>query len=361
MKKILFIFTNTRVAEKIIPVIPLLAHEAELYGIMIGEFSLETPWPGDVDERQRFIDTYQHYFKDLRTGPGVRAHGASLNNSLAHWLDELEQMDLVILDDNREMPEYQLPMLYERCKALGIRVIGNSHGNQDLNSMLRHLGAKKSFDSLFVFGDREQKLLKPMDIDAYAAGIPANDKLKDLLHRRGQYMLVITNFLGNRYSPFMMNFDEKWRDAILKIAPKGDVVIKQKTRLDDPMLQRNIEYIKNLLPKAKVISNTDDLDGIVADAAMVISADSTLAFKSIQLGKPTVIINGSGQVGNLGEWPYRCDIDGDIEGLLKQQIINDEPMLREQNPRLEFLDKVMTGASDFTACEKYVEQIKKFL
>ena len=49
--KLLLLFTNHRVAEKLWPIIPKLSEEYELDLFLIGLMSSDTPWVGDVDER----------------------------------------------------------------------------------------------------------------------------------------------------------------------------------------------------------------------------------------------------------------------------------------------------------------------
>ena len=55
-KKILLLFTNHRVAEKLWPIIPLLSKEYTLDLFLIGLYSFETPWIGDLDERKTTIN-----------------------------------------------------------------------------------------------------------------------------------------------------------------------------------------------------------------------------------------------------------------------------------------------------------------
>jgi hypothetical protein len=69
--KILLLFTNHRVAEKLWPIIPLLSNEYEIDLFCVGLFSLNTPWVGDIDERIVAINKYKQYFNNIIQGPGI--------------------------------------------------------------------------------------------------------------------------------------------------------------------------------------------------------------------------------------------------------------------------------------------------
>ena len=77
---------------------------------------------------------------------------------------------------------------------------------------------------------------------------------------------------------------------------------------------------------------------------MIISAPSTLAYKPIQLGIPTILIKGSGQLGNFGKFKG-------LVALNKQKIkdkIND--MMRDSRHD-EFIVDAIEGGLDFKSTE----------
>lgn len=368
MKKILFVFTNPRVCEKIIPVIPRCSELFELHGLLIGQMSLDTPWPGDIDERLEFVSSYRTYFTKFINGPHVNKHGESLRGNILDHVN-LSEYDLIILDDNRCMPEYQLPKLYELAKKHNIPVVGNSHGNQDIKEATKNLGLGVSFDTLFVMGTSEKK--KYQDIfpryDVYAVGIPSNDGIKNY---RGAgriedpYLLVIPNFLGNRHSPFPVNFDHSWINTIRSTAQKRNlsIVVKQKTRLDDPNWKLNCDYIKSILPEASIVTNCSDLNKLVGEASCVISACSTLAIKAIQAWKPIILINGTGQLGNLANWDVLHDIDSvGIESTL--DVLYYPQRFGHQYSEIwgEFVESAVEGGNDWNSTEIYVNTLKQIL
>ena len=120
--KILLLFTNHRVAEKLWPIIPKLSETYDLDLFLIGLFSNETPWVGDVDEREVMVNKYKPYFKDIIMGPGVKYHGENITQDISQYID-LNKYSLVIFDDDREVPEFNIPKLYQSCKSKGIKVI----------------------------------------------------------------------------------------------------------------------------------------------------------------------------------------------------------------------------------------------
>ena len=79
--------------------------------------------------------------------------------------------------------------------------------------------------------------------------------------------------------------------------------VPNKLNLLESIYNKNeIKYI-NSFCKGEVITNTDNIDQLIADSAVVISAPSTLSFKPIQLGIPTILIKGSGAIGAFHDYP----------------------------------------------------------
>ena len=97
-----------------------------------------------------------------------------------------------------------------------------------------------------------------------------------------------------------------------------------------------------------------DIDEVIAKSFIVISAASTLAFKPIQLRKPTVIIEGTGQIGNF------YDYNG-IVPLNKIAVENEVERQLKEGPDLEFIKTTLEGGLDFNATEIYVNNLKKVI
>ena len=68
------------------------------------------------------------------------------------------------------------------------------------------------------------------------------------------------------------------------------------------------QYVNNLL-ECEVITNSENIDDLISKSAVVISAPSTLSFKPIQLGIPTVLIKGGGQIGKFEHYPGLVDLN----------------------------------------------------
>jgi len=331
--KILLLFTNHRVAEKLWPIIPKLSSAYYLDLFMVGLMSYDTPWVGDIDERRTMVNLYEEYFDNVIIGPGVKYHGDTITDDLLKYID-LDEYSLVIFDDNRAVPEFNIPAFYKECKLKGIKVIGNSHGNEDAPH--NAIGISHDYQMNFITG-----------------GIPANDTLKNVTLGQ-KHILVIANFLGNRHSIYPVNFDRNFvhESGILDMSIEYDLPIKVKikTRLDNPDYKQSINYVKQLI-ECDVVANTEDIDQLIADSALVISAPSTLAFKPIQLGIPTVLIKGSGAVGVFKEYPGLVELN-------KKLIFDNLQMQIDHGRYTDFIEKNIAGGVTFKSAQTYVNYIK---
>ena len=103
-----------------------------------------------------------------------------------------------------------------------------------------------------------------------------------------------------------------------------------------------------------IISDTDDIDELISNSAFVISAISTLAFKPIQIGIPTCVINGTGQTGNFYNYRGLSELEQDnIVSTLSNQLI----AARNKS----FIEDTITGGGNFTSTESYIKSINKLL
>ena len=339
-KKILLLFTNHRVAEKLWPIIPELSKEYTLDLFLVGLHSFNTPWVGDIDERKTTVDKYKSYLNNIIIGPGVQFHGDNIKEDLTSFIN-LDDYSLVIYDDDREMSEFNIPQFYQSCKSKNIKVIGNSHGNEDNP----HNALGKSYDNKMNFN---------------TGGIPANDTLKDL-KTSSKHILIITNFLGirsdlkNSFNWLNIFFDEHflYECGALELSKEYNLPIKVKikTRLDYPNYTNEIKYI-NSFCKGEVITNTDNIDQLIADSAVVISAPSTLSFKPIQLGIPTILIKGSGAIGAFHDYPGLVNLN-------KPEIFDNLQMQIDHGRFDKFIEKSIAGGVAFNSSEIYIKNLKK--
>ena len=359
--KCLLILSNPRVCEKILPIIPKLSKTFEITIFRIGEYSSKTPWNGDSDPRVVDMEKYKVYCKNIINGPGFRFHGDRFSDDLNDWVD-VQDFPLIIFDDCKEMPELKMPALYRKAKENGCLVIGNHHGNQEFNEsgIFGHNGMKKSFDKIFVFGEKEKQIFSQVfdTNDVLVGGIPANDSMFELYYEHqtsigyvDKHILVIPNFLGNRSHPFSRALDEQFvRDTQLEQMSQEyglPIVTKIKSRLDDPNREKNIEYVMDLIPNGKVVVDSDDINTLVANSNVVVSALSTLAFKPIQFGKRTIVIEGTGQVGNFYDYNYLVD-PTEVNMI---EIVNSFEQDRE------FIKTTLAGGIDFCAKNIYIEEL----
>lgn len=334
--KILLLFTNHRVAEKLWPIIPILSVDHDIDLFCVGLFSLNTPWVGDIDERVVAIDRYKKFLNNIVQGPGIRYHGDRIQQNLLDFID-IESYKFVIYDDNRAMEEFNIPNFYSECKLRNIKVVGNVHGNEDVT--IDATGISYDFKMEFSNG-----------------GIPANDTLINQ-NLQQKHILVITNFLSNRLSIFPINFDLQFiqESGVLELSKHFNLPIKVKikTRFDKTDYISDIHYVRTLLD-CEVVTNTNDIDNLIANSAIVISAPSTLCFKPIQLGIPTILIKGAGQVGKFESYPGLVDLN-------KQQIFNSIQYQNDHGRFVEYIKNTIAGGENFQSSKKYVNYIKAIL
>ena len=340
--KVLLLFTNHRVAEKLWPIIPELSKEYILDLFLVGLHSPNTPWVGEIDEREVKISQYKSYLNNIIIGPGIKYHGDNIKENLESYIN-LNDYKFIIFDDNREISEYNIPQFYKLCKTKNIKVIGNAHGNEDQP----HNAIGKSHDVRIDFKD---------------GGIPANDTLKNLQLNQ-KHILIITNFLGTRsdlknsFNWLNVFFDKHflYECGALELSKQYNlpIKIKIKTRLDYPEYTNEIKYI-NSFCDGEVITNTNNIDQLIADSSVVISAPSTLAFKPIQLGIPTVLIKGSGAIGAFHNYPGLVNLN-------KQEIFDNLQMQLNHGKFTNFIKNSLAGGVDFNSSKTYVKNLKKLL
>jgi hypothetical protein len=346
--RLLLLFTNHRVAEKLWPVIPKLSEIYTLDLFLVGLFSDKTPWIGDIDERHLKVKEYNQYIDNVIMGPGVKFHGDNVTSQLSEYVN-LDLYKAVIFDDNRAVPEFNVPNFYKECKLKNIKVIGNSHGNEDYP----HNAIGTSYDYA---------------MDFKSGGIPANDTLKNVVCS-SKHILIITNFLGLRNMSDLFplgitkGFDEHFFNecGVLELSNtyKLPVKIKIKPRLDYPDYEKEVNYIKSFLPPNSkktynIIVNTDNIDQLIADSAVVISAPSTLAFKPIQLGIPTVLIKETGITGEYFDYPGLVELN-------KQKIFDSIQKQVNHGKYSEWIKLKIAGGNTFTSTDVYIQKIKELI
>ena len=188
-------------------------------------------------------------------------------------------------------------------------------------------------------------------------GIPANDALKKY-KRNDEYILVIVNYLGNRACPFPVKFDgnliEKTGLIELQREFNKKVLFKLKSRLDHPFPDKDITYLKSIVPSELeyeyMIECEGDDNSLISDSFITISAPGTMSLKSIQKGIPTIMVKDSGQ----------NDFFNNYKGLLPldTQLIFDEIERQHNVGRdIDFISNVITGGENYNSTEVFVNKL----
>ena len=337
--KTLYIFSQYRVGERIFPTIPKMRKKSLLDCLFLYQMSSDYSWPGDYDVRDDFLQEYSNYFRDMTSDK------TKLNYS---------EYDLIICDDNRDTPKTKLREIYNQKTGI---MIGCYHGAGEKwnNKTFFQNGYKTVWDKTFVMGNSDS-------LESYCLpiGIPSNDCLNKYTLEQN-HILIIVNFLGNRYSPFKVNFDKILFDNLDLIGLQKKynlpIILKLKSREDERKTQENnLDYIHKVMPKVdyKIIVDTEDNDKLITQSKLVLSAPSTLAYKSIQLGIPTILIKDSGQLGNFSFY----------KGLVKnnkQLIANKITELEEKPYDEKFIEKNIAGGINFDSTNMMIKQIERLL
>ena len=338
--KILFISTHYRISEKLFGIFPELSKIGTIDIYCVGQMNLNKTWDGDIDLRFITFNKFKLYI-----------------NKFVEIVN-VEDYDVIIYDDNRIQDQLGIPHIYQQAKQHGVLMIGNSHGNKSI-SQKTYEGFNICYDYAFCFGKFEyDQYNKIYPGKLLVGGIPINDELK-YCKVSGKYLLVIPNFTADRSSPFSCNFDKRWAIQSVNISKLYNIpiVIKQKTRTDSPDYSKHVDFINSLYDdldiKPTIINDTDDINKLISNSSLVMSAISTLAFKPIQLNIPTILIQNSGDTGNFKNYPYTYDINTSDLSYKYQEI--DNQLIKK------FITETIAGGNDFESAKLYIQELKKIL
>ena len=209
-----------------------------------------------------------------------------------------------------------------------------------------------------------------MDVDVHKEGsklikigIPSNDILKTY-QKSNDYILCVTNFLANhweRLDSCPLQVDENYirKLGLVELQREFDrkVIFKIKTRHNNPSPQDDINFMRSIIPKDldyEILMDVEDDNLLMSNAFFVISPASTLTFKSIQQGIPTVLIKEAGVLGHF--WDYRGLVDLDT-----QQIFDEIERQYSSDKEVDFIENTIEGGIDFTSIEKCISGIKSVL
>lgn len=359
-KRIIFITTVSRLAARVIPAMIELKKEFDVEVIRLGQSSVNTKHL----DRLPFDQLLSANFKKMKNSVGIKyteqrassAHRKSVNEILKSV--SLDNVACIITDECRGC-NYEKTII-DRAKALDIPIIANIHGNLLFTETNRYI--KKAFwDYLLCFGKDDAKRFTSNKYNVIAAGIPANDALKNA-KRTNEYILVIANTIFPLQS--ILEFGDKVQVlnrkafnmmAIKELSNNLGVPLRIKikhqlnTKVDD-----EIKQLKSQIPEGvefKIDVNVENEDDLIRRAKFVVSYGSTMAFKPIQLGVPTIIYKELGPVGSFREYPVLYQ--------LKRQKAKE--FFLPENERIKFVNKVVTGGSDFKSTQHYVSAVKNII
>jgi hypothetical protein len=339
MKKILLIATVYRVGERIYSTLPELSKEFSVDVLKTAQMGNKIKWYGDNDLRLIFDNKYKNYIQNLYYKP-----------------PDLNKYDLILMDDDR--PRHGNKEIYDK---VNVPVIGQHHGNIKFRS---DVAKHTSWDYISVFGQKEKDIYIKNKGSQFGkkillGGIPSNDLLNEY-ERTDKHILVIVNFLGNRGAPFKkFDKDTFTKMGLVELQKKFNkkVIIKIKSREAFANPHLDFEYLDKILPgnlDYEVLMDVEDDNKLICDSFFVISAPSTLAFKSIQKGIPTVLLEGYGFTASF----Y------DYNGLIK---LNTQKLFDELQRQFDvgrddkFINYTIEGGLKFNSSEKYINNVRRLL
>jgi len=370
-KRILFITTVYRTGEKVYPIIPDLSRKHTINVLNLYQMSNKTRWKGNVDLRQQFYVMCESLGLRSFHGPPFHLDKDIKARAYTKYFSKLDKIcgtkyDLAIIDNNTTVKGGQLSHLYQWLKKQGATVVACPHGNKEFKKYRIADRIGRLYDYSFIFGRKEQKQLlktnrkyKKVKSRLLCGGIPSNDALKDYVQHK-KYILIIPNFTEEKHiigqAKGHKAFTKKTFEElnILKLSNKYNcpILIKEKNK---NLIYKTTELKKSLRQYKEVqfVLDVKDDNELIANARCVISAPSTMAFKSIQIGIPTAILQGHGMVGNFYDFP----------GLIKPEWKYLKKTLKQQqNGRNEkFLENTLERSVDFNSTNQYLDNIEQLL
>tara|TARA_R110001592_G_scaffold1706_1_gene10159 strand:- start:8099 stop:9142 length:1044 start_codon:yes stop_codon:yes gene_type:complete len=347
MKKILLIATVYRCGERVYSTIPELSKIGNIDLLVVGQMSPTCLWYGDNDLRLDFLESYKKYLRNV--------YDAGLTYQPKRLDIDISQYDLILYDDQRN--RHGIHIIYKKAKANNIPMIGCTHGAGKCDME----GESKVYDYLLVFGNTEVEINNSHP-KIKKIGIPSNDILKTY-RQTNEHILVIVNFLGNRGSKpsISTHVDEDFitQTGLKQLQEKFNkkIVFKLKSRQDHPYPEKDIAYLHDIIKGSfdyDIIIDGDN-DKIVAESFIVISCPSTLSFKPIQLGIPTVLIKGT-QAPSAYFDKYKGLVD------LDTQTIHDEIQRQHDHGKdTQFILDTIEGGVEFNSTEYFIKAIREII
>ncbi len=369
MERILFILTMLKTSEKVYTVIPQLAAKYEVDVLL---HYRTAPGESDHNNAKVILDSWKGVIKEV-------------SESVARDRVRQGYYGLAIFDNNvfKEGIEYELYMRLRQNSRT--KIIGCPHGNRSFfkykvpkkfqksfGPIIHRMNLGRLYNYSFVLGQKEKRELVSRGQTAkymLPGGVPANDVLKDM-SRGNKHILLITNHVARHAKAktkdtpktHVIGMREFKMTGLLKISEQEQcpIIFKEKTDLTPYMKKALSQY-----PQVECIAGASNLQEfernhrLIADSKLVVSVPSTMAFKSIQMGIPTVIIAG---VGNypLGQMGCFRDFPGLVKRLNPEEIESKYYEQRDGDLRYtDFIADTLEGGVDFSSSERYLDHIDK--
>lgn len=363
-ERILLTFTIYRSGEKIFPIIPALCEHYDVDVLTINQMSIDSPWMGDYDPRVEFYEQCKDWGANLIQGPGYGVVRHTYDNlKIVNHID-FSKYKLVLVDDNIGKWSWGGCIVLKAARKAGCITVGSPHGNHEFSRYNLDVTLKNLFDYVFVFGEKEKReLASPVNQNKLLpGGVPANDKLKSY-KKNENYILVVANY-SNGDTPVCVD-DYRYKSitekmlvesGILDLSKKYDkkIVIKEKSKFK-PNFKSQFKFLEKKYRNVEVILDCKDDSKLISDAVFSVSTPSTLCFKLIQLGVPTVLLKDYGMTGNFENYDGLVTLgkSTSIEKELQKQINKgrDEKFLRD----------VLEGGDTFSSTQVYVDNIREII
>ena len=356
-------------SERIICALKTMQSNFDVVIINSGQSSFNTDYEATHNYKKYVLDNFdkKFIFNTPTMAKNAYARGAAVQKQI---MTEFKQhfdknTKAVIFDDSRSSQVYS--QIYNMCKQQNCTVFANSHGNSPYNKIDLLYGFKgsKFYDYILVFGqfdiDNIRKLGHNENI-CLPVGIPSNDALKSV-PLGNKHILVVSNMVlpGQWGVTKKLDCSSTARHMCKKTLENMDliniqkglgkeVIFKLKHRINSPK-EEEVDYLKNAIPKGldyKIVYN-DNENKLISNSCCVISYGSTMMFKPIQQGIPTVIYKELGDAGNFTEYKGLISLNDDYSKLLTKDFI-------EKN-KTEFLDYTLTGGLKFNETKSLVTAI----
>ena len=339
-----------RTGEKTFPLLKPLSQKYDLSVLFAGEMTKFKAWPGTVDARPTLYS-----FCDKNNITQYHMPKISRNTTYETLKDiNVEQFDLIFIDDNYVTKTNGYTFVYDYLKHLRLKIMACPHGNseyEDFDSLKRKM-------RLFVFGPKDKRNIKCGNKELICGGIPSNDSLRKYNHEP-KHILFISSIITVRYEK-LLGFRSLTPDLFRKMGiielgeeENCEIIFKCKTRHDSKKQTLRDYDCMSQFPMT-MVCDVPNVAELIAQSKYVISCPSTLTFKSIQMGIPTVVLNGFGAIGSLYDFPGLCSPD-------KKSIFDTLEKEIHSPKHVDFIEDTLTGGLNFNSTEYYMSAIEQYL